>query len=141
MCVNVGKTKVMVFNTTPQWVKRSAPTLVHDEVTMENTDSYTYLGVPFTEPRSNLRRAAETRLSRAYEALGGLERMCSQVQFQDPRTKLWLFDTLVALTMLYGVQVWGPIVTYDSWRSMERPLVFMISRMIRAKAAIPHAII
>ena len=68
--------------------------------------------------------------------------MCSQVQFQEPQTKLWLFDTVVASTMLYGVQVWGPSMDRDRWRSMERPLVSMISRrMIRAKASVPHAII
>ena len=75
--------------------------------------------------------------------------MCSQVQFQEPRTKLCLFDTLVASDMLYGVQIWGPSVdhrgrsgnTDDGWRCMERPLVSMISRMIRAKASVPHEII
>ena len=50
LSVNLGKTKVMVFNTTPQWVKRSAPTLVYDEVTAEYIDAYTYLGVLFTRP-------------------------------------------------------------------------------------------
>lgn len=141
LSVNLGKTKIMVFNTTPQWVRRLAPFFVYDQVTVEYTDAYTYLGVLFTGPRFTLRRAAETRLSRAYAALGGLERMCSQVQFQEPRTKLWLFDALVASTMLYGVQVWGPTVTHGSWKSMERTLVSMISRMIRAKASIPHAVI
>ena len=29
----------------------------------------------------------------------------------------------------------------DGWRCMERPLVCMISRMIRAKASVPHDII
>ena len=29
LSVNLGKTKVMVFNTTPQWVNRSAPTLIY----------------------------------------------------------------------------------------------------------------
>lgn len=74
--------------------------------------------------------------------------MFSQVQFQEPRTKLWLFDTLVASAMLYGVQVWGPSVDHhgrsgstDGWRCMEKPLVSMISRMIRAKASVPHDII
>ena len=74
--------------------------------------------------------------------------MCLQVQFQEPRTKLWLFDTLVAAAMLYGVQIWGPSVDHrgssgnmDGWRCMERPLVSMISRMIRAKALLPHEII
>ena len=141
LSINLGKTKVMVFNTTPQWVNRSAPTLVYGQDTVEYTDAYTYLGVVFSGPRFALRKAAETRLSRAYAALGGLERMCSQVQFQEPRTKLWLFDTLVASAMLYGVQVWGPSVDQDKWKSMERPLVSMISRMIRAKASVPHAII
>ena len=54
---------------------------------------------------------------------------------------MWLFDTLVASSMIYGVQVWGPSVDQDSWRSMERPLVTMISRMIRAKALVPQATI
>ena len=93
----------MVFNTTSQWVRRSAPTFTYGHDTVEYTDAYTYLGVVFTGPRFTLRRAAETSLSRVYAALGGLERMFSQVQFQGPRTKLWLFDTLVASAMLYGV--------------------------------------
>ena len=50
--------------------------------------------------------------------------------------------------MLYGVQIWGLSVEHysragstDGWRCMERPLVHMISRMIRAKASVPHEII
>ena len=76
LSVNLGKTKIMVFNTAPQWVRRSAPTFVYDRVTVEYTDAYTYLGVLFTGPRFTLRRAAETTLSKASAALGGLERMC-----------------------------------------------------------------
>ena len=95
----------------------------------------------FVGPKFTLKKAVDNRLSRAYAALGGLEGMCSQVQFQEPRTKLWLFDTLVTSAMLYGVQVWGPSVDQDNWRAMERPLISMISRMIRAKASVPHAII
>ena len=95
-----------------------------------------------------VKKATKTRLTRAYAALGGLERMCSQVQFQEPQTKLWIFDTRVALAMLYRVQFWGPSMDHqgrsgrtDGWKGMERPLVSMISRMIRAKASIPHEII
>ena len=116
--------------------------------TMEYTNAYTYLGVIFIGPIFSLRRVVETRLTRVYVALGGLERMCSQIRFQEPRTKLWLFDTLVAFVLLYGVQVWGPSLDHhgrsgrtDGWGSMEKPLVFMISRLIRAKASVPHAII
>ena len=97
-----------------------------------------HIGVVFSGPMFSLRRATETRLSRAYATLGGLERMCSQVQFQEPRTKLWLFDTLITSTMLYGVQVWGPSMDHDRWRIMERPLVSMISRMIKATSPQYH---
>ena len=64
---------------------------------------YTYLGVTFTRPRFSLRQAACIRISHGYAALGALERQYAHLQFQEPRTKLWLFDTLVTPTLLYGV--------------------------------------
>ncbi|RYA67266.1 hypothetical protein DD598_28985, partial [Enterobacter cloacae complex sp. 2DZ2F16B1] len=108
LSVNLGKTKVMVFNTTPQWIRRSAPAFTYGQEKVEYTDAYTYLGVVLSGPAFSLKRAAETRLTRAHAALGRLERMCSQVQFQEPQTKLWLFDTLVASALLYGAEIWGP---------------------------------
>ena len=84
-------------------MRRSAPILAYGQDTVEYTDAYTYRGVLFTGPKFTLRRAAETRLSRAYAALGGLERMCSQVQFQEPQTKLWLFENLGC----FSYALWG----------------------------------
>ena len=141
LSVNLGKTKTMVFNTTPQWVWRTAPKFTYGQDNVEYTYAYTYLGVVFAGTKFALKKAADNRLSRAYAALGGLERMCSQVQFQEPRKKLWLFNTLVTSAMLYGVQVWGPSVDQSNWKAMERPLISIISRMIRAKASVPHTII
>ena len=112
MSVNLDKTKVMVFNTTSQWVRRSAPTFTYGRKIVELTDAYTYLGVVFNGPMLSFKSAAKTRLTRAGTALGRMEKMCSQIQFQEPRTKLWLFDTLVTSVMLYGVQVWGPSVDH-----------------------------
>ena len=77
LSVNLGKTKIMVFNTTPQWVRKSARVFAYGQDGVEYTDAYTYLGVVFTALRFTLRRVVETRLARAYVALGGLERMCS----------------------------------------------------------------
>ena len=51
LAVNLGKTKTMVFNTTPQWVRRSAPTFAYGQEMVEYTDAYTYLGVVFSGPR------------------------------------------------------------------------------------------
>ena len=107
----------MVFESTPQWIRRSAPTFTYGEEIVEYTDAYTYLAVVFNGPMLSFKRAAKTRLTRAYTALGRMAKMCSQVQFQEPRTKLWLFDTLVTLVMLYGVQIWGPSVDHHSQTS------------------------
>ncbi|MCO5551498.1 hypothetical protein L7F22_005002 [Adiantum nelumboides] len=58
LSVNLGKTKVMVFNTTPQWIRRSAPTFTYGQEIVEYTDAYTYLGIVFTRARFSLGRAS-----------------------------------------------------------------------------------
>ncbi|MCO5587382.1 hypothetical protein L7F22_041331 [Adiantum nelumboides] len=39
LSVNLGKTKVMVFNTTSQWIKRSSPTFTYGQEIVEYTDA------------------------------------------------------------------------------------------------------
>ena len=58
LLVNLGKTKVMVFNTTPQWVRRSAPIFAFGQEMVEYTNAYTYLGVVFSGSMLSLRKAA-----------------------------------------------------------------------------------
>ena len=71
------------------------------------------------------------------------------LSFHEPCTKLWLFDMLVTLTLLYGVQDWGlgidyksPIgQVYDGWGSMEKSFITMIAKMVQCNAFVPHDII
>ncbi|MCO5553894.1 hypothetical protein L7F22_007420 [Adiantum nelumboides] len=141
LTVNLGKTKVMVFNTTQAWVTRAEHQFTFRGERVEQVRSYVYLGVTFTGPRFSLKQAAEARLDRGFAALGRLERQCAHVQFQELRTKLWLFESLVTPALLYGSMVWGPSLNTEEWRQMERPLVMMIAQMIRCKASVPHAIV
>ena len=69
--------------------------------------TYAYLGVTFKGPRISLWLAACARLSCGYASVGALERKWALLQFQGPQTKLWLFDTLVTPTLIYGVETWG----------------------------------
>ena len=57
-------------------------------------------------------------------------RICSlgSLEIQEPQTKLWLFDTLVMPTLLYGVETWGYLVS-------------IIAHMIRSKTSVHHDII
>ena len=41
---------------------------------------------------------------------------------------MWLFDTLVTPTLLYGVETWEPSVNQENnWKDLERALVSMIA--------------
>ena len=93
LSINMDKTKVMVFNTTQAWVTRSEPKFFLGEEKVAYTCSYTYLGVTFIGPRFSLWEATCVGLSHGYAALGALESQCAHLQFQEPQTKLWLFDT------------------------------------------------
>ena len=77
---------------------------------VEQVRSYVYLGVTFSSPQFLLRATIDARLDRGYAALGALERQCAHVQFQEPRVKLWLFETLVVPILFYGAAIWGPSV-------------------------------
>ena len=58
LTVNLNKTKVMIFNTTTNWVNTSAPVFLYGEEEVELTKQYTYLGVVFTGPSFSMREAA-----------------------------------------------------------------------------------
>lgn len=77
--VNLGKTKVMIFNTSMQWIRRSAPQLIYRGDPVEHVTSYVYLGITFRGPIFSMWGVADARLTQGYTALGSLERMCSQV--------------------------------------------------------------
>ena len=83
LSIDLGKTKVMVFNTTPQWIRRLTLAFTYSHETVEHTNAYTYLEVIFTRPIFSLRRATKIRLIKAYAALGGLERCVHRFSFKS----------------------------------------------------------
>ena len=58
LAVNLGKTKVMMFNTTHAWVTRAEHEFTFGGETVEYVRSYVYLGVTFTGPQFSLRETA-----------------------------------------------------------------------------------
>lgn len=70
------------------------------------------------------------RLTQGYLTLGMLEKLCSHVQFQEPKTKLWLFDTMETHALLYGVDNRShEIEPSNGWISKERHLTMMIAKL------------
>ena len=100
------------------------------------TCSYIYRRVTFIGARFSLRTA-----TCEYAAISALERQCAHLQFQEPRTKLWLFDTLVIPTLRYGVEMWAlNLNNENNLKDLERFFVSMIAHMIRRKALGSHDI-
>ena len=141
LTVNLGKTKVMIFHTSS--AARRAATFTAAGGPVEVVTSYVYLGVTFTSRQGpfSMAQAATDRLTRGYAALAMLERRCHQAHFQEPRTKGWLFDTLVTPALMYAAAVWAPGLTDSQWARIERPQICMISRLFRGKHTVPHDII
>ncbi|MCO5598486.1 hypothetical protein L7F22_052583 [Adiantum nelumboides] len=141
LTVNLGKTKVLIFHTSAQIRRQSRFTAAGGDI--EVTGSYVYLGVTFTAASGtfSMTQAARDRLTRGYASLAMMERQCHQAHFQEPRTKGWLFDTLVTPALMYASPIWGPGLADSVWTQIERPHIIMISRMIRNKSSVPHDII
>ena len=141
LVVNLGKTKVLIFHTSSQVRSKCTLTLVGKK--LEVVSSYVYLGVTFTARvgKFSMTQAAKDRLTKGYASLSLLERQCHQAHFQEPRTKAWLFDTIVTPSLMYVALVWTPGLPTHIWTQLERPLVMMLSRLIRSKSSVPHEVI
>ena len=141
LTVNLGKTKVMIFHTSRQGMAHASFTFAGGPV--EIVTSYVYLGVTFSTAATHftMGSAAQDRLTRGYAALAMLERRCHQAHFQEPRTKGWLFDSLVTPSLMYAAAVWGPGLATQWWTQLERPQIIMFSRLIRSKPSVPHDIL
>ena len=120
-------------------VTRSEPESFMEEEKVAYTQFYTYLGVTFTGP--HIRGCLWLTFSWICNPWCSWQTMCT-LQIQESQTKLWLFDTLVAPTLLYWVETWEPSLNKaNHWKDLERPLVSMIACMIRNKAPVHHDII
>ena len=104
-------------------VTRSEPESFLREQKVAYTRSDIYLGVTFVGPRFSLHDTACVQFSNGYAALAKHESQSAHLQFPGPQTKLWLFDTLVTLSLLYEVVVHSKsqtIVNHELSESIDR---------------------
>ena len=101
--MNLGKTKVMVFHTSTTTTRKQT-TLTLGGGQVEVLGSYVYLGITFkgTLRRFSMAKSTKDKVTRGYATFETLEHQCHQAHFQEPRTRGWLFDTLVATNVCNG---------------------------------------
>ena len=64
------------------------------------------------------------------------------IQFQKLQTKLWLFETLLALSIIYRVEI--QVLSFHqacNWTDLEKLVVSMIARVIMDEKSVPYDII
>ena len=119
LTVNLSKTKVMIFNGTK---KTSDLCFLFKGEEVEITSTYTYLQVPFFEPRFSLWPTLQPRINKGYGSPALLKRQCFHHHFQDISSKMDLLNTLICPTVLYGVASppWENVFTTTSKTSHPR---------------------
>ena len=113
--VNVKKTKVMVFERR----KSSSPAFNYRQQSVEQVDSFRYLGIMFHSTRG-LNCAVEQLAAAANKAMFAMLGRCQQMHIQQPELKLKLFDALVRPVLSYACEVWAPIASRSALETLEQ---------------------
>ena len=104
--VNVDKTKVVVFS---RGKIRKMPTIKYKGRSLEVVFEFQYLGVCFNH-NNKFNLAQNSLYDKASRAMFGLLKKCRKLMLPlDIQTEL--FDRLIVPILLYGCEVWCPIMT------------------------------
>jgi hypothetical protein len=107
MAVNLGKTKVVVFNRTFHSEERGELVFPFKGAPVEVVNSYVYLGLVF-EDGQHLRHALLGAVAKAKRVLHAMFGQCYKLGLHNAGIQGHLFDSLVKPVLCYGCEVWGP---------------------------------
>uniref|UniRef100_A0A671YR74 ribonuclease H n=1 Tax=Sparus aurata TaxID=8175 RepID=A0A671YR74_SPAAU len=115
LSVNMKKTKIITFQKRSRF-QRNEPTFKIGGTHIEQTNTYTYLGLQINST-GNLCSAVKELKEKAKRAFYAIKR---SVQIQIPiRTWLKIFNSVIEPIALYGSEVWGSLVQHD-WAKWDK---------------------
>ena len=124
LTVNTKKTKCMVFNPSgwgPAMFPRIKFTI--NNQSLENTDSYTYLGLVF-KPSGSVDTAAKELLSKANRAYFSISSLFYQNKKMKVKRATELFDSLITPIATYSSQFWSvlslPASAFNSMQNLMK---------------------
>jgi hypothetical protein len=91
--VNLGKTKVMIFNGSKKVLLDHHFLFRKGEI--QSTSTYTYLEIQFSGPHFSLQHVLQPHVNKGYASLAALERQRFWHCFQDIPSKMSLMDSLI----------------------------------------------
>ena len=102
LTIKLEKNKAMIFHKSTD--SQISYRLSRGQI--EEVDSSLYIGVTFTRIWMLLHnQPAKDQPTQEYAALAKLEWPCHQAHFQEPHTKVWLFDNMITLALMYSFDI------------------------------------
>ena len=134
MCVNMSKTKIIVFRKGGFLAEKERWTYGNELIEVVN--SYKYLGMSFTtklsltQAVSDLAVKAKARTARILRCLFRLGEVPSSVFFQ-------IFDAQITPVLMYGAEVWG----FHQFSEIEKVHLFACKRFLRVGVQTPNKMV
>ena len=102
LSVNIKKTKIMIINKP----KSAQYTFKFNNLTIETTNEYNYLGINFNH-QGNFKQAIIELSKKAQRAYFAIRKDFNFYNNTKAKTQLKLFETMVQPILLYGSEIWG----------------------------------
>ena len=136
LVVNESKTKVMLVKT----LKNEKPCIVYNNQPLEVIDSFKYLGlkVPSNHKWKGCAMQCLEAKNRAYYAF---KNMCNAGEIKCWALKKYLFDTLVTLLLLYGVEARGGSIAMSTWKEFESVQKRFLNNFFQVKTQTPYMLL
>jgi hypothetical protein len=111
LCVNVGKSEVVVFNR--RFAGQQVTQVMYKGSVVPCKSEFVYLGVLFadnTAAKRVARAAAHAKYAKGRACYFAMLQRCTQMKLANPHIMCRLFDSLVVPVLSYGCEIWGPDV-------------------------------
>ncbi|XP_015124776.1 uncharacterized protein LOC107046632 [Diachasma alloeum] len=107
LTVHTGKTEILVCRTSGRIRKFEKEAFYYKGQPVKTVKEYTYLGTPVDYAMQG-DAPVKSAIQRAKSAIRAASSILRRARADDVDYRIRIFDSLVASTLLYGVQVWGP---------------------------------
>ena len=113
--INTNKTKIMIIKSK----KDTYAKFIYDNRNIEEVTSYKYFKIDIHH-KLNWNYSIEKRTNAGWKSYFGLENNYKLSNLVLWDKKKFIFETLVIHVILYGCEVWGCIISRESWRKIKK---------------------
>lgn len=149
LTVNVGKTKVVVFEgqqrrAAPASAQRPPNTglsFTYGGAAIDTVDEFRYLGIQFHRSRA-FAAAAAARATAGGSAMHAVRRRCAELGLRGARVQLQLFNAMVLPVLSYGAEIWSPqLIATGSQCTATRVQLAYLRQLLGVRQSTPALVL